>query len=87
VLRDVEEVKGQTDTEDGSGYTSSQMEVVTGHSVDNCVDKMSCDSTTETGDENIFDGGKLLEQNSQKLPVECKAFQVLNWNANLLVLH
>jgi len=74
VLRDVEEVKGQTDTEDGSGYTSSQMEVVTGHSVDNCVDKMSCDSTTETGDENIFDGGKLLEQNSQKLPVECKAF-------------
>jgi len=73
-LQDVEGVKGKTDTEDRSGYTSSHIEIVTGHSVDNCVDKMSCDSTTETGDENIFDGGKLLEQNSQKIPIECKAF-------------
>jgi len=74
VLRDVEGVKGKTDTEDRSGYTSSHIEIVTGHSDDNCVDKMSCDSTTETGDENIFDGGKLLEQNSQEIPIECKAF-------------
>ena len=74
VLRDVEEVKGKTDTEDRSGHASSHTEIVTGHSVDNCVDKMSCDSTTETGDESIFDGGKLLEQNSQKIPIECKAF-------------
>lgn len=73
-MRDVEGVKGKTDTEDRSGYTSSHTEIVTGHSVDNCVDKMSCDSTTDTGDENIFDGGKLLEQNSQKIPIECKAF-------------
>lgn len=70
----MEGVKGKTDTEDGSGYTSSCIEIVTGHSVDNCVDKMSCDSTTETGDENIFDGGKLLEQIRQKIPIECKAF-------------
>jgi hypothetical protein len=74
VLRDVEGVKGKTDTEDRSDHTSSHIEIVTGHSVDNCIDKMSCDSTTETGDENIFDGGQLLEQNSQKIPIECKAF-------------
>jgi hypothetical protein len=74
VLRDVEEVKGKTDTEDRSGHTSSHTEIVTGHSDDNCVDKMSCDSTTETGDENIFDGGKLMEENSQKIHIECKAF-------------
>lgn len=73
-MRDVGGVKGKTDTEDGSGYTSSHTEMVTGHSVDNCVDSMSCDSTTETGDENIFDGWKLLEQTSQKISIECKAF-------------
>ena len=73
-MQDVEGVKGKTESEDRSGYTSSHIEKVSGQSIDDCVDKMSCDSTTETGDENIFDGGKMLEQNSQKIPIECKAF-------------
>jgi hypothetical protein len=73
VLRDIG-VKGRTDSEDRSGSASSHTEIVTGQSVDNCVDRMSCDSTTETSDENIFDGGKMLEQNNQKIPEVCKGF-------------
>jgi hypothetical protein len=70
VLREVEEVKGKTDSEETSGYTSNCMEKVPGPCIDQCVDKMSCDSTTETGEENISDE----EKNSQNIPVEFKAF-------------
>jgi hypothetical protein len=74
VLREVEGLRDKTDVEETSGYTSKSMEKVTGPCIDHCVDKMSCDSTTETAEENISDEEKMLEQNSQKIPAEFKAF-------------
>ncbi|GFG35467.1 hypothetical protein Cfor_09123, partial [Coptotermes formosanus] len=74
VLREIEEVKGKSDSEKTSGFTSNCMEKVPGPCIDQCVDKMSCDSTTETGEESIFGEEKMSGKSSQKIPVEFKAF-------------
>lgn len=67
-------MKGKSDSEKTSGFTSNCMEKVPGPCIDQCVDKMSCDSTTETGEESIFGEEKMSGKSSQKIPVEFKAF-------------
>jgi hypothetical protein len=74
VLEDVEGVKGEAGTEESSEYSSSCMEKVTEPCSDNCDDKMTCDSVPETYDENNSDKGKLLEQNGQKIPMDCRGY-------------
>lgn len=71
VLEEVEDVKDKGDKGD---YLLNCTDAVTGPDSNICDDKMSCDSVTETYEENNCDDEKLLEQNDQKISRDSKRY-------------
>jgi hypothetical protein len=74
VLEEIAGVKDKDDLEETSDYSSNCTEKVSGPCSNNCDAKMSCDSVTETCEDNNSDDDKLLEQNDQTTARDFKGF-------------